>query len=171
MKIPSRAIKSEAIFSKDLQHRWLLERRFAPHPKRFVQFIMLNPSTADETDNDPTVNRCELFALDRGFDGLLVTNLFALRSTDPKGLYDHDSPVGAENDHWIRAATRKAELTICAWGNHGRHQLRARQVTAMLKKDLPKHTLHALRLNGSGEPAHPLYLPKSLEPFHWEGHA
>lgn len=125
-----------------------------------LNFLMLNPSTADEMVNDATVERCQRRAEAMGFAGLVVTNLFAFRTTFPSEMEAAADPVGPDNDAAILAAAREARMVICAWGEHGSHRGRAghvRQLLAGIK-------LHALRLNAGGQPAHPLYLPSSLEP-------
>lgn len=128
-----------------------------------LNFIMLNPSTATEHFNDPTVARCERIALAGGYETMVVTNLFAIRATDPRTMLEHPEPVGAENCKAIFETAKKARRIICAWGNHGGHLGRSGKVLGMLEG----MELFALRLNGSGEPAHPLYLPASLEAELW----
>ena len=121
---------------------------------------MLNPSTADEVKLDPSCTRARLYAERWGYGGLIVTNLFGWRATDPEEMKAVPDPVGPGNDRAILAAARAAAIVVCAWGNHGAHLDRAGKV----KRLLGRTALHALRTNGSGEPAHPLYLPASLRP-------
>jgi len=129
-------------------------------------FLMLNPSTADEVENDPTVERCERRARVLGFGGLRVANLFALRSTDPSALKAHPDPIGPENDSEILEAARAAGMVVCAWGVHGKLGNRSTSVVRMLREAwIP---LHVLKLNADGQPAHPLYLPYGLTPVPWE---
>lgn len=130
-------------------------------PVRTVLFVMLNPSTADETKNDRTVERCERFAKLWGFDRLTVCNLFALQSTDPKALYAHPDPVGPENDQWITRSLRAADLVIAAWGNHGDHLGRG---DAVLRRLAKRTEVHVLGLNKGGQPKHPLYLRSDTRP-------
>jgi hypothetical protein len=125
-------------------------------------FVMLNPSKADEVDNDPTVERCERRARAWGFGTLEVVNIFALRSTDPTALYSAVDPVGPANDAAILAAAAGASRIICAWGTHGAFMGRGRKVREMLEG--AGHMLYALKVNQGGDPAHPLYLPYSQEP-------
>lgn len=130
-------------------------------------FVMLNPSTADEIANDPTVERCQRRARAWGYGRLDVVNLFALRSTDPRALYPSDERpagdvIGPENDAAIIEATSEARIVICGWGEHGRLDNRGLRVRRMLNRRGIR--LHALKLNASGEPAHPLYLPYSIKP-------
>lgn len=131
-----------------------------------AMFLMLNPSTADEAANDPTVERCQRYAAAWGYGGLLVCNIFALRSTDPGRLYTHHWPVGPDNDEAIQSEARRAGIVVCAWGNHGMHAGRGQAVADMLLAIKP--SLHALKVTVTGQPGHPLYLPKDLQPFVWQ---
>ena len=110
---------SGAKFSPCRTWRYLLWRTWGD-PDRRAMFVGLNPSTADETQDDPTVRRCLGFARAWGFGGLMMTNLFGLRSTDPRGLLAVDDPVGPGNDAAILAQARRCPLVVLAWGNHGR---------------------------------------------------
>lgn len=154
---------SGAHFSDDRVYRYTLWRSWSGQP--YCLFVMLNPSTADEVQNDPTVERCERRARGWGFGGLIVCNIFALRSTDPSRLYSHPDPIGPENDAAIRAAALRAGLTICAWGKHGWLRDRGTQVRELLRKEgiAPSY----LRMNRDGSPGHPLYLPYALQPEVW----
>lgn len=146
-------------FSPDRRYRYTLIRRWSSRDD-FINFVMLNPSTADEIDNDPTVERCERRARQWGFAGLIVTNIFALRSTDPRALYDAADPVGPDNNRHILDMAQRAALIVCAWGGHGKYRGRSTDVRRLLSG----LRLHYLKLNGDGEPAHPLYLPYALLP-------
>lgn len=131
-----------------------------------VNFLMLNPSTADEVQNDPTVERCQRRAIAWGFGGLVVTNLFALRSTDPKMLYKHDDPVGPLNNDRIIQVAKSSRMVLCAWGNHGEFMGRGDTVMKMLfEHNLP---LKCLAVTRSKQPSHPLYLPYSMRPVDLE---
>ena len=122
-----------------------------------LQVVGLNPSTADEHNNDPTLRRCMDYAQRWGFDALCMTNLFALRATDPKTMMRHPDPVGADNDTWLRRISERADLILVAWGNNGAHRNRAAEVLPMLPNP------HALGVTKPGQPRHPLYAPKALE--------
>lgn len=150
-----------AIFSPCRQYRYTLWRWFRPG-NRYVNFICLNPSTADETNDDPTVRRCINFAKDWGYDGLCVTNIFAYRATIVANMKAHPTPVGPENDMKLVAVAKEADLIICAWGQHGQFLGRSQEVLKLI--DGP---LHYLRM-GKVEPWHPLYLPGNLKPTPWE---
>lgn len=155
---------SGATFSRCRRWRYLLWRRW-DWRKPAANFLMLNPSTADEYQLDPTVSRARDYAERWGYGALIVTNVFAWRATDPEEMKAARDPVGPENDAAIVHAARRAALVVCAWGNHGRFLDRSRIVLEILRTI--KAPLHALRVNGSGEPAHPLYLPGRLKPRTW----
>lgn len=149
-----------ATFSPCRSYRYRLWRFWDQRP--YLAFVMLNPSTADETANDPTIERCQRRAVAGGYGGLAVVNIFALRSTDPKALYRHADPVGPWNDAAILDVARQAGLLICAWGAHGKLHGRGARVLAMLRESGVEP--HALRIGKGGQPGHPLYLPYALEP-------
>lgn len=142
---------ADATFSGCRRYRYVLERRW-DDALPAVLFIGLNPSTADEQTDDPTVRRCIRFARDWGFGSLLLANLFALRSTDPKGLVDAADPVGRWNDRWLKRLESRASLSVAAWGVHGTLRDRDQTVTARLVN------LHCLGTTKDGHPRHPLYL-------------
>lgn len=125
-------------------------------------FIMLNPSTADEFRNDPTVARCEIRARRMGFGAMMVANLFAFRATRPADLKRAQHPVGDLNDAVLRHWADRADTTIAAWGVHGTLLDRARQVSV----GLPAATRH-LGLTKAGHPRHPLYVALDTEPAEW----
>lgn len=155
---------SGAEFSACRRWRTLLWRCW-DEARPIANFLMLNPSTADETVLDPTCTRAHDYARRWGYGTLLVTNVFAWRATDPGELRAAADPVGAGNDAAILRAARRAQLVVCAWGNHGAHLDRAARVTRLLRQ--AGMTLHVLRLNAGGEPAHPLYLAGTLRPRRW----
>lgn len=158
------AITWNATFSPCRKYRYTLTRTWAPDlPK--VNFLMLNPSTADEVRNDPTVERCERRARMWKYGGLIVTNLFAWRSTSPGELYRVPDPIGPDNDEAIVEAAHEAQLIVCAWGYHGELIDRGRKVRDRLHMFA---TLHYLALSSkTGQPCHPLYLPYSRTPVPW----
>lgn len=140
-----------------LWREWLMEGGL--HDQRYVQFIGLNPSTADETQDDPTIRRCKAFAASWGFGHMCMTNLFAWRDTDPEKMKLTTEPIGIENDKWLIEISKDASLVIAAWGKHGKHLYRASKV----KQIIPN--LNCLRTNKDGSPEHPLYLPANLKPI------
>ena len=164
MRAPIVVSESGAAFSSCRRWRYLLWRRWDAR-KPTANFLMLNPSTADEVKLDPTCSRARAFAERWGYGALIVTNVFAWRATDPGEMRGAADPVGEGNDRAIVRAAREARIVVCAWGNHGAHLGRASGVVALLRKAGVQ--VHALRVNGSGQPAHPLYLPGMLLPAHW----
>lgn len=154
-----------AEFSDCGNYRYRLWREFrVPDAKPMwrINFIMLNPSTADHDSNDPTVERCMRRAIDWGYDALDVTNIFALRSTDPYVLKAHAEPIGASNDEAIVSVAQQADTVIVAWGQHGTLGNRSKAVLDMLREAGVDPL--ALKVAVNGLPCHPLYLPYSLEP-------
>lgn len=169
-----------AVISKCGTYRYCLSRQW--EPGTLVNFIMLNPSTADATVDDPTIRRCIGFAKAWGHGGIVVTNLFAYRTTSPKelrrvaeerrgsdsrfGTETRPCPVGDDNDAVLLAQALRASLVVAAWGNHGwidgrdaivRHRLRRQHGIA----------LYHLGLTKQDRPRHPLYLRKDTQPEIW----
>ena len=156
------ASPSGALFSSCRQWRYLLWRQW-DKAKPVANFLMLNPSTADEVQLDPSCTRARVYAQRWGYGALIVTNLFGWRATDPQDMKAAREPVGRGNDRAILKAAREARIVICAWGNHGAHLGRSSAVRAMLAKAGVR--TNVLRMNAGGEPAHPLYLPGNLKPI------
>jgi len=154
-------MKKNAKLSHCRKYRFALWRTW-DESKPFAMFIGLNPSTADETQDDPTLIRCINFAKAWGYGGVCMANLFAYRTASPSEMKKQQSPIGKENDKWITELTNKAGIVIAAWGNDGAYLNRSKQVKMHIKN------LHYLKLNKSGEPAHPLYLKADLKPIHWK---
>ena len=151
--------ESGATFSACRRWRTLLWRRW-DGDKPVANFLMLNPSTADEVKLDPTCSRARDYAERWGFGSIYITNIFAWRATDPQEMKAAKDPVGPGNDAAIVRAAKQSSLVVCAWGNHGAFLDRSARVKTLLREQ--QIQLHALRLNGGGEPAHPLYLPSRL---------
>ncbi len=155
-------MEKSASFSKCRGYRYLLTRTW-DEGKGFVKFIALNPSTADETDDDPTIRRCMGFANKWGYGGIAMINLFAFRATEPKEMMSAPFPIGEaeRNEHTLKMANI-CNLVIAAWGNDGSYMNQDKIAKKLVNK------LHCLRINKSGQPAHPLYLPGDLKPILWE---
>lgn len=132
---------------------------------RTINFLCLNPSTATAEFSDPTVTRLTVRAKMLGFERLVVTNIFAFRSTDPKGLLAIADPVGPDNDTAIVNFARAANLMVCAWSSDRAARDRGPAVEKMLRDAGVK--LHVLKLSKDGNPMHPLYLPYELKPVEW----
>ena len=156
--------RATATFSADRVHRYLLTRTWDDTAPT-VNFLMLNPSTADAFQLDPTNRRCVGFAQAWGYGSMVTTNIFAFRSTDPAGLRTANDPVGANNDDTIIEAARSADLVIAAWGTHGELHGRGNEVRELLTKN--KLELHTLRLTKAGYPGHPLYVAANTPPRLW----
>ena len=154
-------MKTGALFSECRTYRYGLWRTWQPGP--YAMFIGLNPSTADETKDDPTIRRCIAFAKAWGYSGLYMANLFAFRATDPREMKKAFSPVGPSNDHHLVRIAEDAGVVIAAWGQHGTHLNRDKAVRSLVPG------LHYLRLTKEGHPGHPLYLPGDLKPQVWHG--
>jgi hypothetical protein len=152
---------SGAAFSRCRRWRYLLWRRWDP-ARPAANFLMLNPSTADEWQLDPSCTRARLYAERWGYGALIVTNLFGWRATDPAVMKAVRDPVGRGNDRAIVRAARESAIVVCAWGNHGAHLGRSAEVRALLER--ARIQPRVLRMNAGGEPAHPLYLPSRLKP-------
>ena len=154
---------SVASYSDCEAYRYGLERVWAAGPR--VAFVMLNPSTATETANDPTVERCERRARALGFGGFAVGNIFGFRATDPKVMRAVADPVGPANDTAILAMAAAADRVVCAWGTHGVHLGRGVAVAALLRGvGVP---LYHLGLSKAGMPKHPLYIGYETQPVLW----
>ena len=149
--------KSGAVFSDCRKYRYALWRIWDGN-KSLAMIIGLNPSTADETLNDPTITRCINFARSWEYGGVLVANLFGFRATSPNELRAYHEPVGKENDLWIHKIAKEAVIKVAAWGNYGKFLNRSEKILASLDQ------LHCIQMNKSGEPAHPLYLKAELKP-------
>lgn len=154
---------STATYSPDLRYRYALTRHWAAGPRAL--FVMLNPSTATEVQNDPTVERCERRARTLGFGSFAVANIFAFRATDPRVMRAEPDPIGPENDRIIGDLALTADRIICAWGTHGAHLSRGAQVERLLRPLAP--SLYHLGLSQAGHPKHPLYIGYDTQPQPW----
>lgn len=148
--------EATATFSPCRTYRYALTRRWVANTEG-IAFLMLNPSTADAFVLDPTIRRCMGFARGWGFGGLLVLNLFGLRSTDPAALRTHVDPVGPDNDavivDWLG---RLSGPVVAAWGVHGVYRQRGEQVAGLLRDH--GRRLMCLGATKDGHPRHPLYV-------------
>lgn len=149
-----------AAFSPCRLWRYELWRTWKPGAP-YCMFIGLNPSTADETLNDPTVTRCINFAKGWGMGALCMTNIFAWRDTEPADMKKAQDPVGPENNETLMRIARSAGIIICAWGVHGAHMDRQNKVLDMMQG---KAELWCLGKTKAGHPKHPLYLRSDTQP-------
>jgi hypothetical protein len=159
-------MRGGARISLDGRYRYWLTREWqeedAMNP---LVVIGLNPSTADETKDDPTIRRCIQFAKDWGHDSLTMLNLFAFRSTDPMALREAQDPVGPENDEFIRALCECSRV-LAAWGVHGTLDGRDAVVRKMLR-EVRGARVQVLGLTKDGHPKHPLYIAAATQPEDW----
>lgn len=151
-KVP---VVRDATFSEDRVYRYQLVRSTGHPSKALVNFVGLNPSTADESSDDPTVRRLISFAGRHGFGFLILTNLYAFRATDPRELTLTADPIGPDNVTYLAAAAGASQCIVPCWGTHGALRSRGREVLGLLRR------LGDIRVFGwtkGGEPIHPLYL-------------
>ena len=159
---------TDAVLSGDGRYRYWLGRHWS-YADPIATFIMLNPSTADASADDPTIRRCIGFARSWGMGGIVVLNLYALRATDPRELWKVTTAeaVGPDNDRHLEDWARNARLwgtpLIAAWGANAKPR-RVKEVLA-----LPgMHRLNALGVTKAGQPRHPLYLRRDAGLLPWE---
>jgi hypothetical protein len=137
-------------------YRYCLWRVFTTSPpKRIFSLIGLNPSTADEMADDPTVYRVQKRARALGFDALCMLNAFSLRSTDPMVMKRATVPVGDHNDEWLVRCASISAIVVAAWGVHGEYQGRGEAVRRLIPN------LMCLGVTKDNYPRHPLYLKDS----------
>ena len=164
--------QSTAVYSDCGRHRYLLSRRW-DGDAGIILFVMLNPSTATESRNDPTIGRCHRFAIrwncgrKGGYD---ICNLFSMITPDQKLLAStEDRLKQRENDRYIAEACRRASRLICAWGGSGSGgfvQRRASETVELISSEF-KGPLECLDMNRNGAPTHPLYQPADTNPKIW----
>lgn len=145
-----------AIFSKCRKYRYVLWRIW-DYNKPSVQFIGLNPSTANENSDDPTIRRIKKFAYEWGYGAVYMTNLFAYVTAYPKELKTCENPLG-DNDKWLKETSTKCEKVVFAWGSFKEAEERVNEVIKMFDG-------HALIINQDGSPRHPLYVKSNTKPI------
>ena len=155
--ITNKLKKGNAIFSPCRKYRYALWRIW-DEKKPIAMFIGLNPSKANEKENDPTINRCISFAKSWNFGGLYMTNLFAYCTSSPSIIKSIHDPIGKDNDMWLKIIQKKTSIIMVAWGNQGRYLNRSKKIIKLFSK------LKCIKKNRTGEPSHPLYLKSNLKP-------
>lgn len=159
------SLDSGALFSPCRRWRYLLWRRWNLEGDLAV-FIGLNPSTADELTDDPTIRRCIGFAKSWGYGALWMLNAYAWRATNPAEMRAQGAnAIGPRNNEYIFEAALYADMVIAAWGVHC-DDVRERQVAQCV--EAAGKPLRVLGLTKEGHPKHPLYLPGNLQPFDWQ---
>lgn len=151
-------MKVNAKFSTCGQYRYTWWRTW-DEAKPYAMIIGLNPTVADDVTANPTLVRCIRFAKAWGYGGVCVVNLFAYLAATPSDLMKAPEPIGKENDEWLMKLAQSAGVVVAAWGNSGGFMNRSDKVKKKIKN------LHCLKVNQSGEPAHPLYLKADLMPM------
>ena len=160
------------IFSPDRLYRYTLTRVW-DEDKPAVAFIGLNPSTADEVDNDPTIRKCIKYAKDWGYGALVMLNVYAYRSTDWKALKTANDPYGKDNDAWLMKVYPHVEKFVACWGNHvkdvGKSDGYMADYISAYIEDRVGDKLTLLAETKQGQPWHPLYLSGSLRMYGFNG--
>jgi hypothetical protein len=151
-------------FSPDRRYRYTLWRDVNVFGYGYLQVIGLNPSTADEIKDDPTIRRCIGFARKWGFAELCMTNLFGFRATKPRDMLAEPEPIGADNNRRIMECANEARMILAAWGanTHPAVIAQAEAVCSMIGE------MYCLRMTKGGCPEHPLYVPYDVEPAKYE---
>jgi hypothetical protein len=159
----SRPALSSAVFSPCLRYRYRLSRGWDVALPR-VLFVMVNPSSADEKNDDQTMRKCIGLAKRWGFGALDVGNLFAGSPPTRRGLRRAVNPIGETDAHVLEMA-REASWVVLAWGRHGSLYGRGAAMRALLAKNaIPVLGLPRVK---NGEPSHPLMLPYTTTPEPW----
>lgn len=150
-----------AVFDRSQKYRYLLWRNLSQGNGRIL-LVMLNPNTADESHNDPTIRRCIGFANSWGYNQVEVVNLFAWKAKEPVMLKSVKKPIGTHNDDIISQRAKHADLRMVAWGNHGKLLERDEAVLKLLAEYGP---VYCLGTTNSGAPKHPLYIKSDTRPL------
>jgi hypothetical protein len=146
-----------AVVDESGYYRYTLTRIWNASGAR-VTFVMLNPSTADGYQDDPTIRKCIGFAKKWGYGSLEVVNMYAWRATCPKDLDLVERPVGKENDSYIRTAIQRSSSVVAAWGADGTGPIRLREMLSLIGNAF------CLGRTKNGSPRHPLYLGYDVKP-------
>lgn len=160
--IRDRVTARPCAFSDDRIYRFTLWREWDANNSGRVLFVGLNPSTADETRDDPTIRRCIGYAKAWGFGGLCMANIFAFRATDPAVMKAAHDPIGVGNDAALFALARTCHAIVACWGTRGAHRNRG-ALAWMLLRNASARKVHCLGTNADGSPKHPLYLRKDAQ--------
>lgn len=173
-------VSRETKFSPCRKYRYVLWRQFysmlavtppllpveGNREHNYLMVIGLNPSTADETQDDPTIRRCIGFAKRWGYGALCMTNLFAWRATRPEDMKRQDDPCGPDNQHHLLSSAKGAGMVLAAWGKHGSY--RSQDLTACAWLSEIGVNMHCLRENRDGSPIHPLYVASKTAPIAYD---
>ena len=163
-KFEENGLHSSAVYSHCKKYRYSLIRKHVK-AKKYLLFILLNPSTATELKNDPTIARCQKRTELLGYKAFIICNLFAFRTKSPKIMKDWPKPVGSKNNNIIQKNLIFADKVLCAWGNHGTYLNQADIVVKIIKS--MRIPAYHLGLTKSNQPKHPLYITYDQKPIKW----
>lgn len=161
----NKIIQKRALLDETRKYRYVLTRKINQKPP--ILFIMLNPSTADEFQDDPTIRRIIGFTKSWGYGVSIVMNIFAYRSSDPSELRKAIDPIGRLNDYYLDLVSNHVDKIIVAWGVNGNYLKRAKKVIDRLPL---RNKVFCLEMTKGGYPKHPLYVRSDIVPipFGWE---
>jgi hypothetical protein len=165
MNVMHAEISKNAIIDPTGTYRYSLTRMWDQSLIGHLVFVMLNPSTADDKIDDPTIRRCIGFAKTLGYGSMEVVNLFAYRATNPDELKNCVDPIGLKNDEYILDAAKRATQIIFAWGTKGIFLNRGKLVGDLLFEYEPT----CLAKTNAGHPKHPLYIKGNCKPISYIG--
>jgi len=151
-------MKTYAELSYCRNYRYALWRTWDDE-KGKAMFIGLNPSTANEIEDDRTIKRCISYAKQWGYGGIIMGNLFAYRTPSPAKMMMSNDPVGPENDTWLKRLSEEADIVVAMWGNSGSFLNRSNEVVKMFP------SLMCLRITNAGQPHHTRGLPDGIKPI------
>lgn len=154
-------MKKTAQISKCNKYRYYLTREWDENLP-FVNFIGLNPSTADGYEDDATIRKCISYAKQWRYGGIIMTNLFAFRTRHPHEMrLQKEIAIGDENNEYLIKGKRESKISVAAWGNHGFFNDRWKEVADLLPD------LYCLKMTKQNQPSHPLYLSSELKPINF----
>ena len=140
-------------------YRYQLTRELQKFPSEWcLPWVMLNPSTADATEDDPTIKRIMEFSQRWGYGKIKVVNLFAYRASKPEIMKLAADPVGPENNHYLHQMFTEVGYgdVMVAWGNEA--DPKRVEEFMHIARCYPNARLLALVNNKNGSPKHPLYV-------------
>lgn len=152
-------LENSAVISDCGQYRYLL-RRVWDFKKPRALLIMLNPSTADARQDDPTIRSCVRLLSGIGYGGFEVVNIFAFRATDPNDLAKQQDPIGECNDDIIKMAVKRCDVVVCAWGAHQIAEDAGMRILNFLSG---KPAIYCFSKTKHGSPKHPLYIKSGTQ--------
>lgn len=161
-------VKRGALVHGNGQYRNLLTREWHSSPRRVnprgvLLWVMLNPSTGDADNDDPTIRRCMTFAELWGFESIVIENAYNYRTSDPAELRAAGYPSSQNHlSEFLFPQIEHADMICAAWGTNVQPHMHF-----LLASILPEKKSYALGLTGNGYPVHPLYQPSKLTPTPW----